>query len=565
MEEKRWLKHYDEGVPHTLEPYPPHTLLDYIADTAGQRPAHPALIFKGRWLTYGQLARLSDAFAAALADLGVKKGDRLALLLPNCPQFIIAEVGAWKVGAIVTPLNPLYSERELTGLLAGSGAETVVALTSLYTRIKNVQPHTALKRVIATSIKEYLPLLHSFLFTLIKERKEGHRIRLHATDLWLRDLLKGYALAPRLGTPVGPDDPAVILMSGGTTGTPKGALGRHRSLVAAGLQSHAWLQPVWEDWHDIVMLPVPLFHAYGCIGGQSIAFIGHNPLLLIPDPRDITGVIRTIGHIRPTFLIAVPTLFNALLNHPDVNTGRVDLRSIRLCFSGAAPLSVATKQRFEALTGARILEGYSLTEAMLASTCSPIRGLNKLGSVGVPLPDVELRIVDMETGEQVLAPGEVGEVIMRAPQLMSGYWESVTETAQVLQIHGSDGLWLHTGDLGYMDDDGYVFLVERKKDLIKTSGYQVWPREVEEVIALHPVVAEVGVAGVPDALKGEVVKAWVVLHPGSAASAEEIRRHCQSKLAPYKVPTQVEFRHKLPKTMIGKVRRRTLVENRAAQ
>jgi long-chain acyl-CoA synthetase len=239
MEEKPWLKHYDEGVPHTSEPYPPHTLLDYIADTAGQRPAHPAICFKGRRVTYGQLARLSDAFAAGLADLGVKKGDRLALLLPNCPQFIIAEVGAWKVGAIVTPLNPLYSERELTGFLAGSDAETVVALTSLYTRIKSIQPHTALKRVIATSIKEYLPLLLSFLFTLIKERKEGHRIRLHATDLWLSDLLKGHASARRPDTVIGPDDPAVILMSGGTTGIPKGALGRHRSLVAAGLQSHA--------------------------------------------------------------------------------------------------------------------------------------------------------------------------------------------------------------------------------------------------------------------------------------------------------------------------------------
>jgi long-chain acyl-CoA synthetase len=564
MEEKRWLNHYDEGVPHTLEPYPPLTLLDYLAVTARQRPAHPAIFFKGRWLTYGQLARLSDAFAAALVELGVKKGDRLALLLPNCPQFIIAEVGAWKVGAIITPLNPLYSERELIGLLAGSGAETVVVLTSWYTRIKSVQPRTALKRVIATSIKEYLPLLVSFLFTLIKERREGHRIRLQAPDLWLRDLLKGYALAPRLDTLVGPDDPAVILMSGGTTGTPKGALGRHRSLVAAALQSHAWLQPVWEDWHDIVMLPVPLFHAYGCIGGQGTAFVGHNPLVLIPDPRDITDVIRTIGWARPTFFIAVPTLFNALLNHPAVNAGRVDLRSIKLCFSGAAPLPVATKQRFEALTGACILEAYSLTEAMLASTCSPVRGLNKLGSVGVPLSDVELHIVDMETGERSLDPGEVGEVIMRAPQLMSGYWQNVTETVDALRVHGSGGRWLHTGDLGWMDDDGYIFLVERKKDLIKTSGYQVWPREIEEVIALHPAVAEVGVAGVPDARQGEAVKAWVVLHPGTSTTSDDIRRHCQSKLAPHKVP-QVEFCHELPKTIIGKVRRRTLVEPQASQ
>jgi long-chain acyl-CoA synthetase len=564
MEEKRWLKHYDEGVPHTLEPYPSRTLLDYIADTARQQPDHPAMFFKGRRVTYGELARLSDAFSAALTDLGVKKGDRLALLLPNCPQFIIAEVGAWKVGAIVTPLNPLYSERELAGILMACGAETLVALTPLYTRIKSLQPHTVVKRVIVTNIKEYLPPLLSLLFTLIKERKEGYRIRLHADDLRLRDLLKRYTHASRTDTAVTPDDAAVILMSGGTTGSPKGALGQHRSLVAAGLQSHAWLQPIWHDWHDIVMLPLPLFHAYGFIGAQSIAFVGHNPLLLIPNPRDIPDVVRTMCCVRPTFLIGVPTLFRALLNHSGVMAGKVDLRSIKLCFSGAAPLLVDIKQRFEALTGARILEGYSLTEAMLASTCNPVRGKNKLGSVGMPLPDVELRIVDMETGGRSLLAGEVGEIIMRAPQLMSGYWENLPETALALRAHGADGPWLHTGDLGYLDDDGYVFLVERKKDLIKTSGYQVWPCEVEEVIAWHPAVLEVGVAGVPDALKGEVVKAWVVLRPGMSATAEDIRLYCWQRLAPYKVPAQIEFRRELPKTMIGKVRRHMLVEDPAA-
>ncbi|HSF29299.1 MAG TPA: long-chain fatty acid--CoA ligase [Candidatus Tectomicrobia bacterium] len=565
MGEKCWLTHYDAGVPHTLEPYPHRTLLDYIAETAQQRPEHPAMFFAGKRLTYGELARLSDVFAAALVDLGVKKGDRLALLLPNCPQFIIAEVGAWKVGAIVTPLSPLYSERELAGLLKAWGAETLVVLTPWYTRIKRIQPHTALKRVIATNIKEYLPPLQRLLFTLLKERKEGHRVRLHADDFRLSDLFKHYAQAPRPNTPAAPADAAVILMSGGTTGPPKGALARHRSLVASGLQSHAWLQPVWEDGRDIIMLPVPLSHAYGFIGGQSVAFVGHNPLVLIPNPRDITGIIRTIAHVRPTFLIAVPTLFNALLHHPDVRAGKVDLRCIKLCFSGAAPLPADTKQQFEVLTGAHILEGYSLTEAMLASTCNPVQGRNKLGSVGMPLPDVELRIVDVKSGEQGLTPGEVGEIIMRAPQLMTCYWENATETADALRAHGAGGPWLHTGDLGYMDDDGYVFLVERKKDLIKTSGYQVWPREVEEVIASHPAVAEVGVAGVPDPLKGEVVKAWVVLRPGMSALADEIRRHCQAMLAPYKVPAQVEFRHELPKTMIGKVRRRMLIEDYTSQ
>jgi long-chain acyl-CoA synthetase len=453
----------------------------------------------------------------------------------------------------------------LTDLLVTCGAETLVALTPWYTRVKRLQSHTALTRVIATNIKEYLPPLQSFLFTVMKEKRGGHRVQLHAGDLWLQDLLKRYAQAPRPDIAVGPDDAAVILMSGGTTGTPKGAVGQHRCLTAAGLQSHAWLRPVWVDWHDIVMLPLPLSHAYGCIGGQSIAFVGRNPLVLIPDPRDIAALVRTIVRIRPTFLIGVPTLFSVLLDQPEVQAGKGDLHSIKLCFSGAAPLPADTKQRFESLTGARILEGYSLTEAMLASTCNPVCGPQKLGSVGMPLPDVALRIVDMDTGERELTSGEVGEIIMRAPQLMSGYWQNASETADALRVHGAGGPWLHTGDLGWMDDDGYVWLVERKKDLIKTSGYQVWPREVEEVIALHPAVADVGVAGVPDVRKGEVVNAWVVLRPGMSATADDIRRHCQAQLALYKVPAQIEFRHELPKTMIGKVRRHMLADHRASR
>jgi long-chain acyl-CoA synthetase len=233
--------------------------------------------------------------------------------------------------------------------------------------------------------------------------------------------------------------------------------------MAVGLQSHAWIQPVWEDWHDSVMLPLPLFHAYGFIGGQSIAFVGHNPLLLIPNPRDIADVVRTMGRVRPTFLIGVPTLFSALLNHPGVMGRKVHLRSIKLCFSGAAPLLADTKQRFEVLTGARILEGYSLTQAMLASACNPVRGPNKLGSVGMSLSDVELRIVDMKTGERGLAMGEVGEIIMRAPQLMSGYWENVMETAQALRPHGASGLWLHTGDLGYLETMAISFSSSARK------------------------------------------------------------------------------------------------------
>jgi long-chain acyl-CoA synthetase len=305
------------------------------------------------------------------------------------------------------------------------------------------------------------------------------------------------------------------------------------------------------------MAPLPLFHSFANIGIQSVALINHNAIALVPDPRDLKDLLHTIDKVRPTSFSGVPALFNALVNHPDVRAGKVDFSSIKVCFSGASPLLAETKRRFEELTGGRIVEGYSLTEAMLACAVNPVNGPNKLGSVGMPLPDVEIRIVDVDTGKGPLQAGEVGEVLVRAPQLMAGYWNDPEETAATVRTHEGER-WLHTGDLGYLDEDGYLFIVDRIKDLIKTSGYQVWPREIEEVVAAHPAVAEVGVAGVPHEARGEVAKAWVVLRPGRQATAEEIRDFCRDKLAPYKVPAQVEFRDALPMTMTGKVLRRAL-------
>jgi long-chain acyl-CoA synthetase len=331
------------------------------------------------------------------------------------------------------------------------------------------------------------------------------------------------------------------------------------------LQSHAWLQPVWEDWQDVILLPIPLFHVYGHIGGQSVAFVGHNTLALVPNPRDTADLLHTMQRVRPAFFVSVPALFIAMLKHPDVQAGKVDFRSIKICFSGAAPLLAETKERFETLTGCRIVEGYTLTEAMLACTCNPVRGLQKPGSVGLPLPDVEIDIVDPETGEQALVSGEVGEVILRAPQVMPSYWHNPRATAEALRPHGAGAPWLYTGDLGCMDEDGYLFIIDRKTDLIKTSGYQVWPREIEDVIATHPAVAEVGVAGVSDVVKGEVAKAWVVLRPGTSTTEGDIRTHCREHLAPYKVPASVEFRQELPKSLLlGKVLRRRLVAEQAS-
>jgi long-chain acyl-CoA synthetase len=556
MQTAPWLRHYDEGVPASVGPYPERTLLDDLADAVGERPGAPAALFKGRAIGHGELDRRSSAFAAALAGLGVAKGDRVALLLPNCPQFLTCELGAWKAGAILVPLNPIYTEQELEGALARTGAETIVALTPFYHRVKAVQPRTALERVIATNIKEYLPPLLRVLFTLAKERKDGHRVTLEEGDLWLGDLLGRHQGAARPAVPVAPGDPAVILMSGGTTGTPKGVVGLHRHYTITGRQLGVWLQAGTTPWDDVLMAALPLFHSFANIGIQSVALRNHNAMALVPNPRDLDDLLATISKTRPAAFSGVPTLFNALLHHPKVRAGKVDFSSIKVCFSGAAPLLAETKRRFEELTGGRIVEGYSLTEAMLACAVNPVEGPNKIGSVGMPLPDVEMRIVDPDSGAQ-LPTEEVGEVLIQAPQLMAEYWDDPEETASTVREH--DGRrWLHTGDLGYLDSDGYLFIVDRMKDLIKTHGYQVWPREIEEVLTAHPAVAEVGVAGVPDQAKGEVAKAWVVLADGQRASVEELRAFCRERLAPYKVPATVEFRSELPKSMVGKVLRRAL-------
>jgi long-chain acyl-CoA synthetase len=560
METKPWLEHYDEGVPHTLQPYPERTLLDVVSDTARQRPDHPALLFKGTRLSYGEVEQLSDAFAAALVAQGVKKGDRVALLMPNCPQIIIGQLGAWKAGAIVVPINPLYTERELEHALVDCGVETALVLTSFYDKVKSLQPRTGLRCVVAANIKEYLPSLLRLLFTLLKEKQEGHRITLQPGDLWLADLLRQYATSPRPDVAVGPQDPALLMLSGGTTGLPKAAMGAHHATLMTAMQIHAWFGPLLEDWEDVIMMNMPLFHIYGNLGVLSTALVGHDPLAIVPNPRDLDDMVDTIDKVHPTFLPGVPTLFIALLNHPDVQAGKVNLKSIKLCISGAAPLMAETKRRFEALTGGRLVEGYALSESMMAAVVSPVQGIYKPGAVGLPLPDVEIRIVDADTGQDILPPGEMGEILMRAPQLMLGYWQRPTETANMIR----DG-WLYTGDLGYLDEDGYLFIVDRKKDVIKPSGFQVWPREVEEVIASHPAVAEVGVAGVPDEYQGEAVKAWVVLREGQQVTADELRAYCRENMAAYKVPRQIEFRDSLPKTMVGKVLRRALVQEAAAE
>ncbi len=415
-----------------------------------------------------------------------------------------------------------------------------------------------MKRVIATNIKEYLPWFLRLAYTVFRERKEGDRINVAADDFRFGRLLRRFrgVTPPRVQTSL--DDAAVILMSGGTTGTPKGVVGSHRGIVVAGHQLQAWLRPAMNEWTDKIMLPLPLFHTYGNTGVQSLAFINHNPIALIPNPRDLRDFLKEIANVKPAFICTVPTLLNGIMNHAMAREGKVDFSSIKLCFSGAAPLMAETKKRFEELTGGVIVEGYSLTEAQMAVIANPVVGEKKLGSVGMPLPDVHVSIVDAEDGRTPVPAGEIGEIVISAPQLMRGYWQKPDETREMLRTNDRGERQLYTGDLGYLDEDGYLFIVDRKKDLIKTCGFQVWPREIEEVISSHPTVAEVGVVGLPDKMRGEVVKAFVVLRSDCTVTPSELKSYCRDRLAPYKVPAKYEFVSELPKTQIGKVLYRVL-------
>jgi long-chain acyl-CoA synthetase len=561
MADRPWLRHYDAGIPESLAPYPDITLIDLLRGAATERPDAPAVYFKGASLSWRQLDDLSSRFAAGLVAEGVRPGDRVALLLPNCPQFLIAELGIWKAGGVVVALNPIYSDRELELPLRESDATLLVALTKFYERAKLVQPRTQVRRVIATSIKEYFPPHLSVLFTLLRERKDGHRIKLAAGDTWFRDVLARGRAAPAPAAEIRLDDPAVLLGSGGTTGTPKCVVGTHRAYAQAGRQLRQWTQSLCREWTDSILLPLPLFHVYANVGVQAMAFVGRNPIALVPNPRDTADLLATIRKVRPVFVTAVPTLLISLLAHDDVRKGRADLSSIKICFSGAAALMAETRRQFEPLIGGKIIEGYSLTEGMMACLANPLLGTSKLGSIGIPLPDVDVRIVDTDNPAIAMQPGQIGELLLAAPQLMSGYWKNDAETSAVLWRDGDGRTWLQTGDIGYQDEDGYVFLVDRKKDLIKTSGFQVWPREIEEALTTHPAVAEAGVAGVADAVKGEAVQAWIVLRSGERATEDDLRRWCRERLAPYKVPARFEFRAELPKSMVGKVLRRALAQD----
>jgi long-chain acyl-CoA synthetase len=558
--EKPWLAHYDDGVPASID-YPRIPLVQTLEDSARRyadrtalhlvlRHAGPFTI--GARLSYGQVMDQVNRFASALAALGVRKGDRVALVLPNMPQFVIAFYGALKLGAIVVNTNPTYTAFELEHQLGDAGAETAVLFSPLYARLREIQSRTRVKRVIVTDIADYVA---GPAGALVRRTLRKHGQMVDVPDLEgvyrFRPLLAAHPPPPPQ-VDVEPDDTALFQYTGGTTGVPKAAMLSHYNLVVNTIQMRRWLS-IANEGDERITGALPFFHVYGMTTEMSLAVLLGSQLIILPDPRDVMHLMKTIARLRATIVPGVPTMYSRIIGHPDV--GRYDLHSVKVCVSGAAPLPMEVQIRFGEISGGRLIEGYGLTEASPVTHANPVSGQRKAGSIGLPLPDVDARIIDFETFLEKPV-GEDGELWVRGPQVMRGYWNQPEETRKVITEDG----WLRTGDLAHVDREGYFYLVDRLKDIIISSGLNIVPREVEEVLYLHPSVQEAVVAGIPDPKRGETVKAYVVLKPGQTATAEEITAFCAERLAPFKVPRLVQFRSDLPKTQVGKYLRRALIE-----
>lgn len=528
---KPWLSHYDPGVPTEMD-LPALSLVDVFRQAVAQSGEVACLIYNDVPLTYAEVDDLSDRVARFLLAQGFQKGDRAGLFLPNTPEFVIGYYGILKAGGVVMALNPAYRPAEVRSQAAESGIRFLVLPGTAYEAIKPIQPETDIER-----------------FILVGEGSE----RALADDLTWKALLAAYAQGGPVEVEVNPDDPAVFQYSGGTTGTPKCAVGLHRNLVANVTQFSHWLVNT-RPGRETVLVAIPIYHVYGMVLGMHLTVMMGARMVLIPDPRDLDGLLGAVQKYQVTVFPGVPNIYAAINHYPAVLEGRYDLSSIKACISGSTTLPLRVKEAFEALTHGHLVEGYGLSEAPTATHCNPILGENRAGSIGLPLPNVDCRIVDLETGKRVLGVGEAGELIIRGPQIMAGYHQRPDETELVLR----DG-WLYTGDVARMDAEGYFYLVDRKKDVIKVGGFQVWPNEIEAVISQHPKVREVAVAGVLDEEGTEVAKAWVVLKAGESLLADDLRAFCAGELTRYKLPEYIEFREALPRTRVGKVLRRVLI------
>ena len=502
-------------------------------------------------LTYDEVNALADNFAAVLVGLGLKKGSRVALNLPNCPQFVFCYLGALQAGCTVVPFNPIYTEREMEHQLNDCGAEIMVTLSRFYPQIRKLKRKAHLRTIISTNIKEYFPGWLKPLYTLAMEKKSGDRVKIEANDYRLPALMKKYRDAATPFVKVEPDFPACIMYTGGTTGLAKGAVLTHRNLIANTTAIFSWM-PDAEEGKEIGLALLPFFHSFGLSTCLNLSLVYCGTVLLIPQ-FDVKMLLSNIHRNKPTLFPGVPTMYIAIINYPHLKG--YDLTSLRSCISGAASLPLEIQKKFEELTGCRLLEGYGLSEASPVTHINPIYGEGRSGSIGIPIPSTLAKIVGMENPDEDMAIGEVGQLAIKGPQVMQGYLNQPEETAEVLR----DG-WLLTGDLARMDEDGFFYIVDRQKEMIISGGYNIYPREVEEVLYAHGKIMEAAVVGLPDPYRGEIVKAYVVLKEGESMTEEEVIDYCKGKLARYKVPRSAEFRAELPKSLVGKVMKRLLLE-----
>jgi len=569
--EKPWLQFYDEGVPSSID-YPEVDLWTLLNDAFKNYPDRiavrmilkylPAGFKLGAKLSYRELEDKVNRLATAMAGMGIKKGDRVAIQIPNSPGTVIAFLAIVRIGAIVVNTNPIYTSREMHHQFTDSGAKVVVIWNNLYPKLQEIQEESGIEKVIVVHLNDFMNPVYSHLLKSAMQ-KSGDWVDVPEGDnvYWMKTLIANNPPQPP-HVDISSDDVALFQYTGGTTGTPKAAMLSHRNLIANVLQIDAWV-PDMAHGKEVFMGAIPFFHVFGMTVAMLESLYVGGKLVLMPDPRDIEMLMKLIQEEGVTLFPGVPTLYIAIINHKHVTN--YNLKSVKACISGGAPMPVEVQRQFEEITGGSLREGYGLTETSPVTHSNPIFGRSKAGSIGLPFPDVEARIVSLDPDEnghfQTLGVGEEGELSIRAPQVMVGYWNRPEETRNVKDEEG----WLYTGDIAKMDEDGYFYIVDRKKDLIIASGYNIVPREVEEVLFEHPSVQEAIVAGVPHATRGETVKAYIVLKPGETATEQEIIAFCKERLAPYKVPKMVEFRTELPKSMVGKFLRRVLVEEEKAK
>ena len=552
MGEKLWEKHYPEDMPINME-YGTLPLQTYLKDAAEKSPQKAAIHFMGNELTFLELYHSALKVANYLQEIGIKKGDRIAIMLPNTPQSVISYYGILFAGGVVVQTNPLYMERELEYQMNDSGAKAIITLDILFPRVSSVKNNTNLEHIIVTAIKDYLPFPKNLIYPYMQKKQYGIvvNVKHEGSNHLLREIMK---IAPAKEIELEVDienDLALLQYTGGTTGFPKGVMLTHKNLVSNTKMCKSWLYKCNEGEESVLGI-LPFFHVYGMTTVLILAVMERHKMILLPK-FDAETTLKTIDKQKPTLFPGAPTIYIALLNHK--NLSKYDLSSISACISGSAPLPVEVQERFERVTNGKLVEGYGLTET------SPVTHANFLwdrprvkGSIGVPYPDTDAAILSPETGEP-LPINEVGEIGIKGPQVMKGYWNRPEDTENTFR----NG-WFLTGDLGYMDENGYFYVVDRKKDMIIAGGYNIYPREVEEVLYEHEDVQECVVAGIPDPYRGETVKAYVVLKEGSKLTEKELNEFSRKHLAAYKVPRMYEFRAELPKTAVGKILRRSLVD-----